>query len=132
MRNFQLPLSFTILCYEKFSITTLSPPLGFPGGSVVKKTKERKKEKSNCQCRRHRFDPWVRKTTWEIPGTEEPGRLQSMGWQSVKRDCTAKHTCSIYNSKICRLITTSASYGCFVLFSKANKVLHLLDTRNRQ
>ena len=44
--------------------------------------------------RRHRFDPWVRKDplekemathssilAWEIPRTEEPGRLQSMGSQ---------------------------------------------------
>ena len=30
--------------------------LGFPGGSVGKE--------STCQCRRHRFNPWVRKITW--------------------------------------------------------------------
>ena len=29
---------------------------GFPGGSVVKE--------SVCQCRRHGFDPWVRKIPW--------------------------------------------------------------------
>ena len=29
---------------------------GFPGGSDSKE--------SACQCRRHRFDPWVRKITW--------------------------------------------------------------------
>ena len=40
-------LPFTILCYEKFSITTLSQSLGFPSGSVVKKKKERKKRKKN-------------------------------------------------------------------------------------
>ena len=50
-----------------------------------------------CQCRRHkrpRFDPWVREyplekrmathssiLAWEIPCTQEPGRLQSMGSQ---------------------------------------------------
>ena len=45
---------------------------GFPGGSAIKK--------SACQCRRHGFDPWVRKDpleeemathssilAWEIP-----------------------------------------------------------------
>ena len=45
-----------------------------------------------CQCRRHRFDPWVRKISlgeengnnsripaWEIPRTEKPGGLQFMG-----------------------------------------------------
>ena len=51
------------------------------------------------QCRRHRkcgFDPWVGKIllekemanhssilAWEIPWTEELGRLQSMGLQGV-------------------------------------------------
>ena len=30
--------------------------LDFPGGSSVKE--------SACQCRRHRFDPWVRKISW--------------------------------------------------------------------
>ena len=24
---------------------------------------------------------------WRIPWTEEPGRLQSMGWQRVRHDC---------------------------------------------
>ena len=45
-----------------------------------------------CQCRRHGFDPWVRKIPWrracnplqysrlgKISWTEEPGGLQSMG-----------------------------------------------------
>ena len=31
-------------------------PRGFPGGSDGKE--------STCQCRRHEFDPWVRKITW--------------------------------------------------------------------
>ena len=55
-----------------------------------------------CQCRRqksHGFDPWVKKTpwcrkwatrssvlAWEIPWTEEPGGLQSMGSQRVGHD----------------------------------------------
>ena len=30
--------------------------LDFPGGSNVKE--------SACQCRRHTFDPWVRKISW--------------------------------------------------------------------
>ena len=46
-----------------------------------------------CLCRRCRFNPWVRKIpwrrmtahsnilAWEIPQTEKPGRLQSMGFQ---------------------------------------------------
>ena len=57
--------------------------LPFPGGSVVE-----------SQCRRCGFDPWVRKMemathdsilAWEIPWTEEPGGLQSMGSQSQTR-----------------------------------------------
>ena len=47
-------------------------------------------EESTCQCRRHRFDPWVGKIPWrrkwqptpvfllgKIPWTEEPGGLRS-------------------------------------------------------
>ena len=54
---------------------------------------------SACQCRRLRFDPWIRKDpleeemathssylAWKIPWTEEPGRLQSMGLQRVRHD----------------------------------------------
>ena len=29
--------------------------------------------------------------TWEIPWTEEPGGLQSMGSQRVRHDCMSKH-----------------------------------------
>ena len=49
-------------------------------------------KESSCQCRRHRFDFWVRKVPMEeerathssilagkIPWIEEPGRLQSPG-----------------------------------------------------
>ena len=49
-------------------------------------------KESTCQCRRLKFNLWVRKIplekemathssilAWEIPWTEEPGRLQSMG-----------------------------------------------------
>ena len=56
--------------------------------------------------RRCRFDPWVRKMPWrrkwqpttvflprEIPWTEEPGRLQSMGSQRVRHNWVTKHTC---------------------------------------
>ena len=62
-----------------------------------------------CQCRklkRHRFDPWVGKIPWrrtwqstpiflpgKIPGTEEPGGLQSIGLQRVGHDWTTLHAC---------------------------------------
>jgi len=61
--------------------------------------KKKKKKKSTCQCRRHRFDPWVGKIPWSrkcailssilagiISWTEEPGRPQSMGSQKVRHD----------------------------------------------
>ena len=51
-----------------------------------------------CQCRRLALDPWVGKIPWrkkcqstlvfllgKIPWTEEPGRLQSMGFQRVTK-----------------------------------------------
>ena len=65
--------------------------MGFPANA----------RESSCQCRRLRFDPWVRKIpwkkkwqsspvssilAWDIPWTEEPGRLQSMGSQRVGHD----------------------------------------------
>ena len=66
-------------------------------------------KESTCQCRRCRFDPWVRKIpwsriwlptvvldkamathastlAWRIPRTEEPGRLQSIGLLRVRHD----------------------------------------------
>ena len=66
---------------------------GFSGSSSGKEP--------DSQCRRHerlRFDPWVRKIPWrrawqptpvflpgEFPWTEEPGGLQSIGWQNPTR-----------------------------------------------
>ena len=67
---------------------------GFPGGVSGKELA--------CQCRRCKrcgFNPWVAKIPcrkkWQptpvflpekIPWTEEPGRLQSMGSQSIGHD----------------------------------------------
>ena len=59
-------------------------------------------KESACQCRRRKFDPWVRKIPWRrkwqpnpvfLPGKchgWEPGGLQSMGWQKVGPDWTTK------------------------------------------
>ena len=63
-------------------------------------------KKPVCQCRRcrrHVFDPWVGRIhwrremathcsnlAWEIPWTEEPGELQSMGSQRVGHDLVTK------------------------------------------
>ena len=58
------------------------------------------------RCRRWDLDPWIRKEdplevegithssipAQEIPWTEEPGGLQSMGSQRVGHDCTHTHT----------------------------------------
>ena len=54
-----------------------------------------------CQCWRRRFNPWEDPLkeemtthsgilTWEIPWTEEPGGLQSMGSQTVRQDSATK------------------------------------------
>ena len=58
-----------------------------------------RQERVPLQCRRLRFDPWVRKIPWkrawqptpvflpgESPWAEEPGGLQSMGSQRVGHD----------------------------------------------
>ena len=55
--------------------------------------------KNLSTIRRLGFDPWVGKIpleegmathssilAWRIPWTEEPGGLQSMGWQRVRHD----------------------------------------------
>ena len=60
-------------------------------------------KESTCQRKRCRFDPWVEKIppekemathssilAWRIPGTEEPGGLQSMGSQRVGHDGATK------------------------------------------
>ena len=74
-------------------IWILESTWGFPGGTVGKE--------SACPCRRHKrcgFDPWVVHIHWrrawqptpvflpgESPWTEQPGGLQSVGWQRVRR-----------------------------------------------
>ena len=73
--------------------------MGFPGGSVVKI--------SICQCRRHRDTCSIPGSgrspergngthssilAWEIPWTEEPGELQSMGLQRVRYHWATEHT----------------------------------------
>jgi len=64
--------------------------VGFPGGSAVRIC---------LLCRRGGFDPWVAEIplekgmathssvlAWEIPWTEEPGGLQSLGLQRVRHN----------------------------------------------
>ena len=66
-------------------------------------------EESTCQWRRHGFDPWVGKISpgrgngnllqyscWEIPQTEEPGGLQSLGsCKRVRYNLATKHTWTV-------------------------------------
>ena len=68
----------------------------FPGGSMVKE--------SACQCRRHRFDPWVKKIPqrkkWQpspvfLPG-KSPGQrilVDYSPWSCKKSDMT-EYTCT--------------------------------------
>ena len=83
---------------------------GFPGDSVVKNL---------CQCRRCGFDLWVRKIpleeemathysilVWEIPWTEGPGGLQSMGSQRVGHYLATEHSglqC-LWTGKMCSFL----------------------------
>ena len=66
-------------------------------------------KESNCQCRRHRLDFWVRKIPWrrkwpptpvflseKISRTEEPGGLQSMASQSRTPLSEWSHTHGLY------------------------------------
>ena len=78
-----------------FIVVSVSYPLywDFPGGASGKEP----------TCQRRRLDTWVQSLdqedplekeiathssilAWEIPWTEEPGRLQSMGLQRVGHD----------------------------------------------
>ena len=80
-------------------------------------------KESACQCRRLGFDPWVGKilwrTThpstlaWEIPWTEEPGELQSMGSQSWTRPSTYICTgvCMIKSGRDFFLILFMSGFG---------------------
>ena len=70
-------------------------------------------KKAACQCRRCRFNPWVRKMSldeevathssmlaWKVPWTEEPGRLWPMRSQRVRHDLSTHtsplHPCNIF------------------------------------
>ena len=69
---------------------------------VVKKQNKNKKQKPSCQCRRHkrhRFDPWVKKSLWRrkwkltpviLPG-ESQGQRSLVGyspWGPKESDTT--------------------------------------------
>ena len=59
----------------------------------------------HLECRRFRLLPWARRSlgggnynhssilAWRIPGTEEPGGLQSKGWQRIRHNAAATRGC---------------------------------------
>ena len=67
------------------SLITVNSHIGFPGGSVVKNRQETMAQSLG------RENPLEKEMAihssilvWEMPWTEEPGRLQSMGSQRVR------------------------------------------------
>ena len=88
--------SFSSPAYSKGSLVNKYHPLGLPWCPSG--------NESACQCRRHAFDPWVRKMPWRrkwqhtpsfLPGkspwTEEPGGLQPTGLQRVTLEHLSTH-----------------------------------------
>ena len=70
--------------------------LGFPDGSVVKDIPVKRERHGSSHLGQEDLLEKKRAThsstlAWEIPGTEEPGGLQSTGSQRVRHDLVAKH-----------------------------------------
>ena len=70
--------------------------MGFPGGSVVKNLPANARDMGSIQCLGQE-DPLEKEMAtcssilaWEIPWTEAPGGLQSMGSKRVGLDLVAK------------------------------------------
>ena len=99
---------------------------------------------SACQCRRHRFDPWVAKKpleeeiaihpsifAWEISWTEEPGWQQSVGsrksWTGLKDETTASKTSSLDFFKLESYKCLSLCFVFFFFFNKKWKPLSSLE-----
>ena len=119
-------------------------------------------KESSCQCRKCRFNPWVRKIPWKrewpthssilawrIPWTEEPGRLlQSMGSQRVGHNwahtCTRLHTQTsstfFYDQtikfstwEVRKYATTRASrVPCFIRTRNLTRLVECLKTINNK
>ena len=86
-----------------------------------------------------RFDPWVGKIPWrrkwqptpgflsgESPGTQEPGRLQSMEWQRVGHDLAFKQQQVPWN------ISSEKHFprkGCLDIMGEVSKHIFLLDSQ---
>ena len=103
---------------------------GFPSGSVVKKKKIpmlMQEMYVPCLDREDSLEEEMGTHSsilaWKIPWTEEPGGLQSMGFQRVGHDWATEHTHSLY--LFCSLyLLISSQYGsnqtisCFLIFFK--------------
>ena len=67
--------------------------MGFPGGSAIKKPPNAEVMDSILGSGRipaeGNGNP-LQYSCWEIPRTEDPGGLQSMGWQRVEHDLVTK------------------------------------------
>ena len=75
---------------DTVNFTGAGMALGFPGGSGVKnpsaiqETRVRSLGQEDCLEKKMATHSSI--LAWEIPGMEEPGRLQSMGLQRVRHD----------------------------------------------
>ena len=97
---------------------------------------------STCQCRRHRFSPWVRKIPWrwawqptpvflpgESPWTEEPGGLQSMGSNTTEQLST-QHKKSRTRSFLAGAKWLHIPSGLNLLFPLGGSLTSLYESRN--
>ena len=91
-------------------------------------------EEHACQCRSLRFHPWFGNILWrrvwqptpvfllgKIPGTEEPGRLQSIRSQRVRHDWAHSHLQRLQN-KILSWPKISFGFFCNILRKTSNKL----------
>ena len=73
---------------------------GFPGGSVVKNLSVKQEEQVRSLGQEDTLEQEMATHSsilaWEIPWTEQPGGLQSMGSQRVQHDCAHVHSCSVH------------------------------------
>ena len=75
---------------DTVNFTEAGVALGFPGGSGVKNPsaiqETRVQSLGQEDCLEKKMANHSSILAWEIPGIEEPGRLQSMGLQRVRHD----------------------------------------------
>ena len=95
---------YKCLCFISFGYILRSRITGSYGNSGFPRWHFGKEPACQCRrCKRHGFSPWMGRSleketaihsstlTWEIPWTEEPGGLQSLGSQRVRYAWAMKH-----------------------------------------